>query len=278
MNHHMDSEKARLKKLRVAFRKAWGSHWFAIALQLLAVAACVFIWIRPASSVAIGILGAAAAIMSIRKMTRFEKFGWVVVVFLLLGVELRAIRVDREQHEKEVATMIQLAEDSIGTMTGGSSFCFLEMDPRGGPLLFPHRGKYPLYEVDARIVDLQKVNEFARQNKGTSEMANVTKLDINIHIGTITPNSSAGAPNVLAIDDAATRQSLNIFFHGRNGFWTQLLRARKVNGQWLKATRVFAYDMKEKKLESIDDGFPRLPNGEVDWNEDWDNPFAAPKK
>jgi hypothetical protein len=71
-------------------------------------------------------------------------------------------------------------------------------------------------------------------------------------------------------DDGTDKRNFNIFFTGTNGFWTELLRLRKVNGTWLEAVRVTRDKVEgsklssEKAFEQVEAGYPRV-SGKVDW-------------
>jgi hypothetical protein len=57
-----------------------------------------------------------------------------------------------------------------------------------------------------------------------------------------------------------------IFISARNGFVDQLLRARRLHGRWIFASKVMrGYKNDEVLLEKIDEGFPRNKQGQVDW-------------
>lgn len=83
----------------------WNHPYTGYLLGLLAITACIYFGFHsPAPGVGIGVLGAVAAMMSVRTLISWEKFGWMVIVFFLLYTELNAIRTDRQLHDKEVAT------------------------------------------------------------------------------------------------------------------------------------------------------------------------------
>ena len=47
---------------------------------------------------------------------------------------------------------------TIKTQTGGDSYAYLLFVPKQGFLAFAHHGDYPLYSVNATIVDLDNLN------------------------------------------------------------------------------------------------------------------------
>ena len=97
---------------------------FAGPLTILAIivsAALTAYWsIRiPASGEAVSLLGAVAVFMALRGETKeihgSEKIAWIIIVFCLLSVELRAIRKDRRDNEVQQATVLR---DERGSFRG----------------------------------------------------------------------------------------------------------------------------------------------------------------
>lgn len=128
-------------------------------------------------------------------------------------------------------TIADLAQENISSVIGGNSFCYIAFDgilDTGASVVVVSQGKYPLYDVDVRIVDAQLLmngKDSAEYNIATKVIGDLAQ-PVAMQIGSI-PFKTSG-----------DRQQLNIFFHGRNGFWQQLLRLRKVGGQWREASIV----------------------------------------
>lgn len=55
----------------------------------------------------------------------------------------------------------------------------------------------------------------------------------------------------------------NIFWVARNGGFTQLLRFKKIDGQWHSATKVERENI--LLLENVSEGYSRNIQGEIDW-------------
>lgn len=145
--------------------------------------------------------------------------------------------------------------------TGGDSFCYFGVGVDGNTATWTavHQGKYPLYNVGARIVDLSKFHE--AMNSG-----NPFAADTNVRIGDIAQNQ---ASMMLSMDlGSGDSRDFNIFFSARNGFFTQLLRFRRVGGQWLSATSVTSMALaaldSNPVLHRIADGYPVDANGKPD--------------
>lgn len=64
-------------------------------------------------------------------------------------------------------------------------------------------------------------------------------------------------------------QDYNVFLNARNGFFTQLLRLRRVDGNWKVATQITKQlangDAGPILYQKVDEDFPLNERGEVDW-------------
>ena len=127
-----------------------------------------------------------------------------------------------------------------------------------GVLMAIHQGNHPLYDVTARIVDLQKFE----QVKSNMSLATFGYTDTNINIGNMIP-SHASMVQKWKIE-SEPEQSYNIFFTARNGSFTQLLRLKKINGVWVSATKVTNRN-NEILHEQIDENYPTEADGSVIW-------------
>ena len=101
-------------------------HWrSAVVVKLiqvgLGVVAAYWIFRPPAAGVSIAIIGFVAVIMTVRAdhFTRNEKIVWVIVAFLLLYVEIRAIGHDRTKHDQEQANARTEQISNFQTIAGG---------------------------------------------------------------------------------------------------------------------------------------------------------------
>lgn len=122
---------------------------------------------------------------------------------------------------------------------------------------FAHEGNHTLYGVIARFVDLKKFKE---------NPSFQTAQENIIQIGDMPPHTAKQLHPIPFSD--SEKQDFNIYFSARNGFWSQEVRLRLVNGKWLTATRMIqgGIDPKTNKpFELISPGFPRNKSGEIDW-------------
>lgn len=171
----------------------------------------------------------------------------------LLGIEGNVKRMLEELEAK--------TSDLVGHITGGDSVCYLVGSPIApdslGNLALVHHGRHPLYNVNARIVDLELFDQFI----GNLTFDNIQRTEIHWRFGDLIPGHASTVDGSIPLGTGDTRR-FNIFFTARNGSFVQLLRFRRVNGSWLSATKV---EMGETRFEQIQERFPRNSEGTVDW-------------
>src|SRR5258708_31144941 len=84
-------------------------RWGLYPQALIIVACLVYfrLWWPPIPTVAIGILGVVAVIMTVRadKFSHGERAIYVMLAFSLFVVEMEAVYKDRDQHDKEQAKL-----------------------------------------------------------------------------------------------------------------------------------------------------------------------------
>ena len=169
-----------------------------------------------------------------------------------------------ERHLREKSEEIaQLNREVANLVTGGNSFCYMAVstiNPESniGLLSFIHNGDHPMFNVAARIVDLEEFDKL----KDHINIHNFQQADINMSIGDFSKGAAlVRGPFPLG---KGNKRDFNIFFSARNGWFNQLLRFRKVDGHWAQATRVERDG--EILYERIDDNYPKEKNGLVNWN------------
>ena len=155
-----------------------------------------------------------------------------------------------------------LNKEIVQSVIGGDSFCyfmFSSVNPKTnvGLLTIVHQGEHPIYDVYARMVDVDEFNKM----KEKLNIYNFRQSDTNIQIGNMI-KGTASTFNLFNLGSSTSRD-FNIFFSARNGLFTQLLRMRKVGGKWLYATKVQKQD--KTIFEKVDDNFPRNDNDDIDW-------------
>src|SRR5216683_6996680 len=244
----------------------------------------------------IAILAFLAAAVTFRDPGKTEKAIWTLVFLGLMSGEVWMMSKDRtennrkqkETREAEItsfkaigagiqssiaasqsqfsATMSGLKQN-INTITGGDSFCYLSVGSDGAMPTFVHSGRYPLADVNARIVDLEKFQLIVGNNAHPS-MQEFMAADTNVSLGDIPVHTALPRMGLLQLTGKA-ESNFNIFFNARNGFWTQELRLRLIDGKWVSATRVTRTELgskrktPEKLFGKIDKGYPLNSKGEV---------------
>jgi len=165
-------------------------------------------------------------------------------------------------NERRVA---ELNERIASSITGGNSFAYIALTPvalSAYGLTVIHQGEYPLYDLNVRIVDLAKWGK-----KQTRSLFELQKDEQHMRVG----NLAAGQASLLGsvqIDSDST--NWNLFFDARNGFWTELLRIRRVGAELkyaIKVKRNSKTGEAETVFEKVDPGYPQTEAGQVDWGE-----------
>jgi hypothetical protein len=267
----------RLARIRVSY------SWPAAIFQIAFIVPALYWWkIIPPPGYAVAALAVAAAVMAVRgqRFTKIEELTWILLAFVFFGIELRAITYDRENaiqseearrtvennHFQSIADRLSQSlresqtefAETLGTVTGGDSFCYFVLANDGMIPTIVHVGNYPLYDVEARFVD--------------NSIPFVPTPDLMqrsmLKIGDLTTQTAiflSGAK----IPIGANGYNLNIFFGARNGFWTENFKAQRMGGKWVAAIRVLKPRLKHKKdlviFEKLDKEFPRNKHGLIDW-------------
>ncbi|USG61476.1 hypothetical protein NBZ79_00610 [Sneathiella marina] len=152
--------------------------------------------------------------------------------------------------------------DLVSHITGGDSFCFMAHSnlmpgvDRAMTMII-HQGIHPLYDIRARIVDLQAFRSV--QNKLTPE--NLNKAELHRSYGELTRGLCTDS-EVWDLGKG-TERDFNIFWTTRSGPFSQYLKYRKHNNRWIYATKVVRGN--DVLYETIQEDFPRNTAGEVDW-------------
>jgi hypothetical protein len=143
--------------------------------------------------------------------------------------------------------IVNQSSETINQFTGSESYAVLMYAPGQAFLLFAHVGKYPLYEVSARIADFDQVR--------------TNLLGITIPVGNMIQGHANTESIPAGIPTSGDHFNANVFFTARNGDWTELLRVVRVNDGWARAIRAmgrFTSLKKERVMcETIDANFLR---------------------
>jgi hypothetical protein len=196
-------------------------------------------------------------------------FGALVVTLGGFWAAWRQSSFNSELREKN-AEIARLQQENANAITGGASFCWMAFQVFAADgsavnafsmpddlMLVPnfiHGGMYPLYDVSARIVDIEMIR------------SDIYKASTVVQVGNMTPGfaSSSGA----RIFHHGKDFYFNIFYVARNGSWLQKLRMRWVGDGWAMAVIVLQGLGGGKELyREVSANYPRDEKGEVEWDE-----------
>lgn len=167
----------------------------------------------------------------------------------------------------EIVALNKQISDSI---TGGDSYCYMASNVGAGNTDSPmatliHKGSFPLYDVQIRIVD---VNRFKQLSQNGITLDNIFAADTLVNIGNLPPHiaRSMGSWKL----PTSNEQDYDIFITSRNGSFAQRIMFRRVNGTWRVAYRVkrnkYMVNSPDELLEEfIEPEFPRDNNGQIQW-------------
>ena len=175
--------------------------------------------------------------------------GQVVRVQRQEGVRSGLSAVERRL-EASAHRLNEVADQLTKTITGGDSFCSYSPDFRPGGMWTLHNGgKFPLYDVSARVCDLDKF-----------DVSNPFAADQFVQIGEMPPEMASMVPALQFGSDS--QKNANIFFSARNGAFAQMIKARHIDGRWCVASMVFRSGSGKPPIYSdVDDGYPRNAAG-----------------
>jgi hypothetical protein len=171
---------------------------------------------------------------------------------------------------KKMEQLARQSSENLKTVTGGDSFCYLTVTylqsaTRLGIPFVVHVGKYPLYDLEARIVDLEA---FSRRPPTLEAFGDLIIRPGNLAVGKAWFDTSISIPIT-----EPNKQDFNIFFTAKNGSWNEALKFRLVQGAWQMALSVRLDVMPKNKTdkmtsrkvyEVVSDQFPKTELGS-DW-------------
>jgi hypothetical protein len=160
--------------------------------------------------------------------------------------------------------------------TGGDSFVYLEpifmapLGPRDNILeiMLIHEGRYPVYDIEIRAVDLRKFHQILNDNPNPTR-GQVAQVDIRYSFAKLPYLQRIDRGRVIIFMDRwqlpndEDRQDYNVWISARNEGVFQQIRFRRVDGQWFRAMRITRSDkvLYEKGTEYL----PRNEAGQVKW-------------
>jgi hypothetical protein len=228
-----------------------------------------------------------------------EKLIWILVLFGFLSLELTSIKTERNAHEAEqkaarleqlqhfgeigkgIQTSVEESQlqfqatmgrsnevyggvrETLQSMTGGRSFCYLDIRPDSPTdivAMLMDKGRYPVTEAQIRIVDEDAFASFLEQQRQhpSLELSDDRTSEKLFYRNFIRTGSFAETLSHYAFKSDA--RSFNAEIIARNGLFQELVRVTHSNVGFATAKIVIVsyYDgVRGVALEKIDAGFPK---------------------
>lgn len=267
----------------------------------------VEVWLHPPVGIFIGLLGLLGVVVPlVRKletMGRWEKAGWTLVMFALMGIELRSIYMDRADNEakqktaraellanfqgiadgikSEIATsqtefaatmkrsdtILGGVGENIKIANGGDSYAYIQMSPTNGgfDLYVIQDGNYHLLDTIGRVTDLDKFDVAIK----AGQLIDRSKYEFALNPMPLLYRGRAMMVGTLPVPADNDYERFNISLFARNGVFEELYRLKRVNGAWTSAmmVQVAYYGIKGGiACRRIDKAFPpELLEQDKDW-------------
>jgi len=169
---------------------------------------------------------------------------------------------------------MELNNTIASSITGGDSFCFLEIAATGGPMidnpqiLAMHQGKFPVYDVFFQIKDQDKVEAVIKSESAWKDgliIEHLNENSISFNVGTCTPGLVKMLRR-LSLGSGKERR-FTVTITARNGLYNQSISCKRINGAWKIASKVTHLNGVNRVTlhERIDPGFPKNSIGQIDW-------------
>jgi len=223
--------------------------------------------------------------------SNWSKAVWLAVFFTLTGLEITTLYQERSENQEQqtkareqehlafqsiadgiehsisnsdksfAATMSKmerlatLSVEGKNTVTGGDSFCYLVLTNSNNPIII-HKGRYPLYGVQVRVVDLVKMRLLEQQHHPIDPLQD----DFIFNAGDLTVGLALNSFSLRVTFTDPDKQDFNVFFTAKNGLWDEKLRIRRINTNRQTAIKVFRGDKNGKAItlfESVPKDFPK---------------------
>lgn len=261
----------------------WGKVWelwatgVVLLLTLYSLAAYWYFYV-PMPGKAVAAIAVAAVIMTFRgRINGVEKLLWMVVLFLLLFAEIRAIDRDRREYAQQQASarveeqrnfqsvlkanqqefqatadslralissgqqVHKLTEKVLNNATGGDSFCYFTLGfprPATGELLGMIIVKG---EYPLHDVWMRLVDQARFQELLRERRPTTIQGLMSIGQRYVQLNDLPGASEKPLFElhfDNKTDKMFNITFGALNGNWNETYRLKRIKGEWREAIKV----------------------------------------
>ena len=262
----------------------------------------------PPVGIFIAILGVVGIVVplvrDLAKMSKWEKAGWTAVMFILMGLEIRSIYLDRKAHDLEQknarAELLQNFKDvgdgikkeidtsqtefaatmkrsdtilggvgeNIKIANGGDIYAYIRMSPTNGgfDLYIIQDGNYHLLDANGRITDLDKFDVAVK----AGQLMDRSKYEVALNPMPLLYRGRAVIVGTLPVPADSDYKRFNISLFARNGIFEELYRLKRVNGSWTSAmaVQVAYYNVKGGiACKRVDKQFPvELLEQDKDWS------------
>jgi hypothetical protein len=203
-----------------------------------------------------------------KRTNRFKRARLILYVALLLTFALSVIVTYQDEHSKsrQIAQLTGKLDAIDNQMTGGESYCFVQFS-------FPvevnnlinidlyNAGDYPLYDIQIRMVDLNKYH--ALKWKVSMPEEEIRKAETIYNMPVIGPHTLARITTFKT--PAVDLYGFNIWIHTRYKEFVEESRFKRFNGRWRLAFRLFEQTDNGKKVifETVSREFQRLSRDEI---------------
>jgi hypothetical protein len=156
---------------------------------------------------------------------------------------------------------IQKGRRLQGYLTGGDSYCYVNLLPENGntfQIIIVNEGEYPIPDVSIRMVDRQKFGPPGSES-ADSLMRATTVLNLD--------RMPAARAVIMGEGNYPTsdKQDFIIFIEAQNRSVLEYFSSRRVEERWVSAYKIMSKDEKETLLQRSDPAFPRDTSGQIQW-------------
>jgi len=272
-------------------------------------------WAHPPVGIFIGLLGLIGVLVplirDLAKMGKWEKAGWTLVMFALMGLEMRSIYLDRAdnatkekaaraeqlQHFKEVGDGITKAitasreefaatmkrsdailsgiGESLNVQSGGDSYAYARVEPGDGwiELYIIQVGDHHLRNVSGFVLDLGKLDAAFL----TGQEMNSKLYQITVDRMPVLRRQQVFFVGKIPWPGDSDYRQFNIALTADNGTFSTMLRLKHVSGRtWTSALVVNATYYNGKGgivCTRMEKEFPpELVANDLNWTQAWKAP------
>lgn len=150
------------------------------------------------------------------------------------------------------------------SFVGGNSYCYLSFSNYSDGLIVPlinHKGKYPLYDIKLRLLDLDLFDEGIKLEN--NEISDASSKYYNV--GNLGPGAIQALQTFKITEKELVKMKADI--SARNGVFIEMIHARKTDKLWHFAIKVIRLHDSKTLFEEIPKSFPKDENGDYNWNE-----------